>query len=573
VIERIRGLDGGLTAWRAGWLFAALTIILTWPQILQLGSVPDNKDSYFNLWRLAWIAHQLPRSPLHLFDANIFAPLPLTLAFSDAILLEGLLGAPWLWAGIPVVYVSNLLVLGSFVACGLGAFLLVRELTADAASACVAGLIFAFAPYRFDHYYHLELLWAQWLPLTLWMLHRALKSGRTAHALWAGCFFALQGLSCIYYAVFFAIVLAGLVPVLVAAAPGPARKRATASLLAGALLAAAILAPYMLPYRAARQVVGDRDEGSIRVYSAGPAHYLAALPGSVIYGGITGPLGSPEKRLFMGFAAMGLAAIALLPPFDRRRVAYALALAIAVDGTLGHRGVLFPWLRDHVDLFRGLRVPARFGHLVLLGTSVLAGFGLARLRQFLARRRPPLAGAATAAVGFLVVLEYLMWPMALVPVQTAPDNVSLWLRSKPPGVVADLPLPRSTADIENDAKAAYRSTFNWRPLLNGYSGFYPSSYVELWAPVASFPDEASLTALHRRGVAYLVVRQAGFGAERYDAIVDRLALRCDVGSAGPFPDGATMAMIYTFVPRAKDCGASPRDLSGATGSGDNVTRR
>jgi hypothetical protein len=69
---------------------------------------------------------------------------------------------------------------------------------------------------------------------------------------------------------------------------------------------------------------------------------------------------------------------------------------------------------------------------------------------------------------------------------------------------------------------------------------------------------------------YFVVRQAGFGTERYANIVDRLASRCDVSGAGPFPDGPSTAMIYMFVPRAEGCAAWRRDLSGTIGSGDNA---
>jgi hypothetical protein len=556
-VEPIGRGRSALTTWRACVLFVALTIGLTWPQAIAPGSVPDNLDSYFNLWRLSWIAHILPLDPRHLFDANIYFPTPHTLAFSDAILLEGLLAAPWIWGGLPVVYVLNLLVFGSFVACGLGAFLLVRELTDDAPAAFVAGMIFAFAPYRFDHYFHLELLWAQWLPLTLWMLHRALASGRWAHGLAVGGLFALQGLSSIYYAVFFAVVLTGFVPVLWSGAPRETRRRAAPALLAGFVLAALVLLPYMLQYQVARAIVGERDEGDIRVYSAGPRHYLATMPDSIVYGGLTGTLGKHEKRLFVSFAAAGLVVLGLWPPFDRRRLAYAAALALAIDGTAGHRGVLFPWLREHVDVFRGLRVPARFGHLVLLGVSVLAGFGLARLRGWLTVARRPLARAAPALVGAIIVVEYMMWPMALIPVQTRPDGVSLWLRSQGPGVVADLPMPTSILAMSSDARAAYRSTFYWRPIVNGYSGFAPTSYFQLWALLARFPDALSLSTLRLRGVSYVIVREAGYGPARYAGIVRALANRCDVAVAGPFPDGASAAMVYTLRPPRAGCGPRP----------------
>jgi hypothetical protein len=324
--------------------------------------------------------------------------------------------------------------------------------------------------------------------------------------------------------------------------------------LLGGVIAALVLLPYLLQYRAARAIVGERDDGTVGIYSAGPRHYLATAPGNVVYGGLTSGLGVHEKRLFVGFTAAGLLVLGLWPPLDRRRVAYALALAIAIDGTAGHRGLLFPWLRDHVDVFRGLRVPARFGQLVLLGVSVLSGFGLARLRGWLIPRGRPLAGAVTGVIAAALIVEYAMRPMALVPVQTRPDGVALWLRSQKPGVVADLPMPVNTLAMASEARAAYRSTFHWRPIVNGYSGYYPPSYVELWPPLRSFPDETSLATLRSRGVTYVVVREEGYGPARFAAVVRALASRCDVVGTGPFPDGSWSAMIYTLRPSGTACG-------------------
>ena len=56
-------------------LFTGLAIALTWP----LGDIwhprlSEADDAMFSVWRLAWIAHQLPIAPERLFDANIFWP-------------------------------------------------------------------------------------------------------------------------------------------------------------------------------------------------------------------------------------------------------------------------------------------------------------------------------------------------------------------------------------------------------------------------------------------------------------------------------------------------------------------
>ena len=74
--------------------FAALTCVVTYPQVRGFATVPYHSDPYFSMWRLGWVAHAIRSAPADLFNANIFYPAPLTLAYSDAMLLPGIvLGA------------------------------------------------------------------------------------------------------------------------------------------------------------------------------------------------------------------------------------------------------------------------------------------------------------------------------------------------------------------------------------------------------------------------------------------------------------------------------------------------
>ncbi len=608
--ERLRlgsATGAGLSVAQAAFFFALVTATLSWPQVIHLGSVPQNVDSYFSLWRLAWFAHALPVGPSHLFDANIFYPARHTLAFSDAVLLQGVVGAPLLWLGVPVVFVYNLLVLGSFVLCGLGTFLLVRDLTGRADAALLSGLVFAFAATRFDHYFHLELLWAQWMPLALWALHRTLTTGRLGWGLATGAAIAALGLSCIYYVVFFATTLVVLVPVLIVALPHDRRWPVVRALAAGAVVAAAVVAPYALPYATARADLGEREAGLAVLYGAGPKHYLAAMPGSLVYGPLTTWLGTHEKRLFPGAIAMVLALIGLVPgrflparlpasarsrftratarprqsaaPEDPRdggkrcppeegsrasigqpfslagsgrfgvvvRVAYFLALMVALDISFGHRGPLFNWLREHVFFYRGLRVPARAGMLVLLFVAVFAGFGVSRLAAWLERTRPRWCAAAVACAGGLMVAEYLMAPLALVPVATRPGDVYAWLREQPPGVVAELPMALPAGPQLQDAQFEYNSTFHWRPLVNGYSGNTPASYDALQKKMIDFPSEDALAALRTAGARYLLVHERLYARERYTAVTRTLDERADLKGYGPFREGEFAVRAYEML--------------------------
>ncbi len=524
-------------------LFVALTVVITWPQVAHLASIPDNVDSYFSLWRLGWIAHQLAHDPAHLFDGNIFYPAPHTLAYSDAILLPGLVGAPFIWLGVPVVIVYNALVLASFVLCGLGTFLLVRDLSGQNGAAIIAGIIFAFATTRFDHYFHLELLWAQWMPLALWRVHRLLKTGTLKDGLLTGGFLAALGFSCIYYTVFFATVLVVMVPVLMLAVPRARLRRTVLALSVAALLAAVVLLPYMLMYATARVEVGERNPGLAVLYGAGPKHYVAVTPGNLLWGRATAFLGRHEKRLFPGAVALLLAIVALRR-FDATRVAYLLMIAVAVEVSFGHRAFVFMWLRDHVMLYRGLRVPARAGHVVLLGVAVLAGLGVSGVAGWLQRTRVAWRVPTLTGVAVLAVAEYLVAPLALVAVPTTAPPVYQWLRQQPAGVVAEMPLPPPIGGPSYDAQFQYLSTFHWRPLINGYSGEGPGAYNFLLRKVADFPSDGSLATLRRAGVDYVVLHEREYGRERFAAITRVLDQRTDVTAHGLFDDGPFAVRVY-----------------------------
>src|SRR5512140_794755 len=110
----------------------ASALFLTWPQGAHLrDAVIRHDDPFFSMWRLGWIAHALAAAPAHLYDANIFYPETRTLAYSDATMLQGAIGAPMLWAGVRLTVVYNLLLLAGIVSSGVGMLVLVQHLTVN----------------------------------------------------------------------------------------------------------------------------------------------------------------------------------------------------------------------------------------------------------------------------------------------------------------------------------------------------------------------------------------------------------------------------------------------------------
>jgi hypothetical protein len=100
--------------------FTLVAIANSFPLILHPGtSIGQHGDSYFSVWRLAWVAHQVLADPRHLFDGNIFHPSRDTLAYSDAMLLPAVVLAPFNWMGISPLVVYNLTLFAAF-AYGVG---------------------------------------------------------------------------------------------------------------------------------------------------------------------------------------------------------------------------------------------------------------------------------------------------------------------------------------------------------------------------------------------------------------------------------------------------------------------
>jgi hypothetical protein len=498
--------------------FAALTVLMTYPQVLGLDRAvtPDYGDPLLSTWRLAWFAHQLPHDPLHLFDANIFYPERFTLAFSDAMLVPSAMVAPLVWLGVPQLLAYNLLLLSAFALSGATMFVLVRSLTRHTGAALVAGFIFAFLPYRFMHYAHLELQMAQWMPLGLCALHRTFDRGRIRDGVLTGLFIALQTLSSIYYGIFFATFLVPVGAVLWFGAQPAARRRAVKPLAIAVVLSGVLVAPLAVPYFAARKAVGERPTQEIEFYSATPKNYLAAHSRNALLGEVTAKWGAQERELFQGIVVPALAVVALWPPLSTARLAYGAGLAVAFDLSLGFNGVLYPWLHAYALPYRGLRVPARMAILVGFSLAVLAGFAVARLSRRVGSRWAP---ALVAAALVLVFVEYRS-NLTLKEVWKSPPPVYDVLPLDQRTVILELPLIRP--DISLEPYYMYFSTFRWRMLVNGYSGFQPDSYAALVELMEDFPDPGSIAELRRRKVEYVIVHGAFYNALDYSRVVRRM---------------------------------------------------
>jgi hypothetical protein len=531
-------------------LFLALTAFFTWPQVtLMRHGLITHQDPLFSAWRLGWVSHALFTDPGNLFEGNILYPAHRTLAFSDAMLLQGLIAAPFIRLGVSPLLMVNVLWFLSMIASAGGMYLLARRLTGSTLGAIVAALIFTFAPYRTEHNMHLELNWAQWIPLTLWALHRALTEDRFLSGLLAGVFIVLQLLSCIYYAMYLLLLLLplfGLGSLLLYR--GKYSWRPLAGFIAGGAIIAVVAMPYSAPYRANVRTVGTRAEFEIKTWSATTGSFVATTPENLLYGRLTEEYGAPEARDFPGVIAIVLLVIALLPPYENpTRLLYFLGLAFAVEACLGMNGWLYPVLLRNISSLNGLRAPGRMGIFVLATVGVLAAYGVARVQGWLRLVVPAVACALLGG-------EYMTTPLAISRLPTEPPSIYQWLARLPhPTLVAEFPL------LHPDPLYMYFSTMHWQPMLNGYSGYRPSSYIEMVARFEkSFPDDRTIEELRRRGVRAIIVHKNLYPDDRdrqaYARTIEALAFRKDVEFVATWRDHIGEARAYLLPPSPPPAG-------------------
>lgn len=497
---------------------AAVGAVLLAPQILHLGSVPDLGDPLFSMWRMAWVPHQLARDPAHLFDGNIFHPDPLSLTYSDSMILPALTAAPLLALGVHPVHAYNLLFISGFLFSGIATYLLVERLTGSPRGAFIAALMYAFYPYRFEHYSHLELQMTQWMPLALLALHLFVDTGRPVYAVAIAVATAAQWYSSMYYGVFFAIYASAIAAVLVYGTRASWRRLLVPA-VGGAGLLVVLALPLALAYLAAAPLKGEREVSAVRSFSARASDYLRANERSAVYGPRLLRGRKEERALFPGVMPLAFATAALVPPLGAIEAAYAAGLLVAFDGSLGFNGLVYPYLYAWIPPVRSMRVPARFSIVGAVSLVVLAGFSVRRLlARIEGRGRRDLAFAALVAAVMIDV-----WPvLKLQPVWRDPPLVYAAIRDTPGVVLAEFPIHHQPLEFVENTPFMYFSLWHWRRMVNGYSGFAPVSYSEFVYGVIGFPSAPTIVALRHRGVTHVTVNCGFFRGAGCEDVVRQI---------------------------------------------------
>lgn len=532
--------------------YAAVALVVAAPHRVHFADtiVGDTGDPSLFMWSWRWESHIFATGNFGEFwRGNYFYPYRYPVAYTEHVIALMPVYAFFEWvtgnsiAAINLVYISLFALAGSF-ACLLG-----LEVTKSWAGGIFAGLAFGFSPFRFGQvtHYHIASIFATAAAFVL--LRRLVLRPRLLTAAGVGLLWALQMLMSFYLG---AICLVGMsIYVLVALVQARGARAAKTITLAGAGigLGAVLILPLTLPYLTVvrSEINQERSIAEIGHYSTNPKLLIKPHGSSILYSRLLGfreQESNWELQLFVGLALGLMSTAGFVAWRDRSeggravdagsgeaasdaqlragRIRAILAGEQTRWASVSAGGLIFssgpymgvPGVSRPIPLpyrflmfipgFKGLRVPSRFAVLFYLGLAVLGAMGVA---WFWNRGR--LARIGVVALSLLLLAEFAVTlPVTSDLVGKADEMPSYvaWLRDAPPGPVIEMPIYRE--GITGATRQGYRqyiSTFDWKPRVNGYSGYFPVGYKEFVEVMRGFPDDASILALEERNVRYVLV--------------------------------------------------------------------
>ena len=507
-------------------LFIALALVMLWPVPAHMTrdiptSGPPN-DAMLLLYSLTWSAHALGNDPFGLYQATFLYPYNSSLAFMDNMAGLAVLIAPVNWAFGNMFVGFNTAWLLTFVISGLGAFLLVRYLTDNTIAGILAGIIFAFHPYRYHNAGQINNLAMMWIPFALLSLHLWVETRLRRHLFLFAAFSLAQFLSTACGGVCLLLAMVLYIVVLLVVERRPFLDLISVQrwviLALGAMTFIALI-PFTAPYL--RNVRADipmrRSLSTTASFSAQPVDFATPAPNSLL--GRAVPWRSAARQpLFPGVVASALALFWLARrgwrgQLHRPELIFYVLLAVGgavlalgpVLGDPAHRIPLpfaLAWYVLPGASF--IRAPVRFVVLATLGVAVMAGAGAARLDG--SRRR----GRRWGSLGLcaLAAVELFAAPIQILrPLPHGIPAVYSWLGSVPgPLAIIELPMPidEQHEGVEHARYQLY-SLAHHKKLANGVAAFIPPITRKLREEMQRFPDNASVAMLRELGITYVFV--------------------------------------------------------------------
>jgi len=534
-------------------LLFVLTALFTFPLIFRLNTsiagFHDTDEPFGVIWYIWWLKYALLKGLNYDFISILSVPFgiddtqvpsyPLWIAFSRTLALAG-----------GEIFAFSFQILLNFFLSGLTMFFLAYHLTRRRFSAIVSGLIFAFCPYHFFHsWQHLSLSYIQWLPLYILFLLKAREEPNVKNAVFAGLALGLVA-SFDYYYFYFSIVATAVFVLYSLLTHYRISRHSGGKPLLGfrgiklIFLSIGVFFLTALPslYTVLRALLSRpkvilasrnfvRSFNDLLWQSARPLSYLLPSTEHPVLGRITKMfIGSPlyghsftEHNLYLGWVNIFLVFVAC--KFYRRR-----SSGIDRAGGMGERerfafgffvflglaawwfsqppwwkiGTLRVFMPSYFmyNLLPMFRAYCRFGIIVMLAVSVLAGMGLNLLLQ--KSRRGKKIFLAVLFSG-LILFDFLIIPPQHVFNISSVPEVYTWIKDQPGEfIIVEYPLDYK----ETSGIYLFYQRIHGKLMINS-----PPSNTQaekILISIRKLSEPYSHSVLKRMGVRYAIVHRNSY---------------------------------------------------------------
>ncbi len=525
-------IDGLLIA-----AYSLLTIIYTWPLLLHFnthvlsnGSPADNLEYVWKMWWVPQAIFERGISPW--FHPDVYVPFGYPMANGEMTPVHtfGLLLVTRI---VGEVAAYNLAGLASTVISGWITYRLARRWLADHVQdraaihigAFFAGAVFAFSPFRLTRLgSQMPLIGTGWIVLTLLGLDRWLVSHQLRDAILMAIGFSFAALSSWYYGYILGLTMPVYLIFRVTNWREILRDRHTYLTLGlAASLAAGIIMPFLLPYLRLQQLGGASVPlADAMFWAASPLDYLLPNIHHPLWGDFVRGLLWPQIGEWQYEFALSIGWVPLLfvlwawrktPARHWKALKWMMLAAFILSlGPALHIGRLtlpvplpVMGLRYVLPGAGSLRSWGRFGIIVLLGTSLLAGAGLT---QFLAQQKNS-RRVIPVSVICLGLLFFEFWGGPRPLTDTAPRPVDEWLAAQSD----DAPIMQYPLGEALSGPAMFYTKYHHHPVVYGYGTYLPLVFRERHPELLTFPDDAAIDQLSEWGVHYVLVDQSKVGTD------------------------------------------------------------
>lgn len=386
--------------------------------------------------------------------------------------------------------------------------------------------------------------------------------------------------------------------------------RQLAWLVGAAFLVAVVVLPFIYPFFQVQAQSGfRRDLSETSYWSASPNSLMRTVDRSWLYKpvqyGIFHLQTSPERMLYPGIIAVLLAFCGFIAALAKKIFTknnqlagqrflpfvfillsfFALILSFGPQLNLeayGLRptGIALPyrWLYETVPGFDALRVPLRFGQLLMLGIAVCAGYGVAWFDGLFRPTQTPISPDSSdinvksrrfkhiwlsfknslpvATILLLVGADFFApgLPNQLTNTKESAPLVYQWLTGKSgqetvgsDELLLELPVGSSNSSVNTNPIYLMYGLQHKRPMLNGSANIVPPGYARLVYEMESFPTPATLDIIEALGPKFVIVHTAKLPADANRAELEKQAApggRLELVVGYPSTDGRFKDALY-----------------------------